>query len=189
MATIIIKSGATSIPGATVKGDFSYFSGSSIGLGPSNTTGFYAGYDAPNFGYAIYRTGGPNGVNVTLASNTTELNSFLISIGGTGSTVNQNITWATNTNSVFINSGSTVPYSFLVTSCCVGGEFTVYSSSPSIQVGVYLYTNIGLTNPFYSPDYYLVEGSFDCSQQTYNGIYTNPSGLVTQTDHSNYCGD
>jgi hypothetical protein len=66
---------------------------------------------------------------------------------------------------------------------------TLYSSSPSIQVGVYLYTNIGLTNPFWTSDSYLVEGSFDCNLQTYSGILTNPSGLVTQTDHSNYCGD
>ena len=189
MATIIIKSGTTSIAGATVKGSFSYFSGSTIELGPTSTTGFYSGVDAPVFGYAVYKTGGPNGVNVTLASNTTELNSILISAGGTGSTVNQNITWATNTNSIFINSGSTVPYSFLVTSCCVGGEFTVYSTSSSIIVGTYLYTNSQLTIPFYSPDHYLVEGSFNCGDQTYNGIFTNPSGLVTSTTHSNYCGD
>jgi len=189
MATIIIKSGTTSIAGATVKGSFSYFSGSTIELGPTSTTGFYSGVDAPVFGYAVYKTGGPNGVNVTLASNTTELNSILISAGGTGSTVNQNITWATNTSSIFINSGSTQPYSFLFTSCCAGVVPTLYSSSPSIQVGVYLYTNIGLTNPFYTTDYYLVEGSFDCNQQTYSGIITNPSGLVTSTTHSNYCGD
>jgi len=80
-------------------------------------------------------------------------------------------------------------YSFSFTSCCAGVVPTLYSSSPSIQVGVYLYTNIGLTNPFYQTDHYLVEGSFDCNQQTYSGIFTNPTGLVTSTTHNNYCGD
>jgi hypothetical protein len=80
-------------------------------------------------------------------------------------------------------------YTFVSTLCCGNGNITVYSSSPVIQVGVYLYTNIGLTIPFYNDTYYLVEGIFDCIQQTYNGIFTNPSGLVIQTDHSNNCGD
>jgi hypothetical protein len=190
MATIIIKSGTTSIAGATVKGSFSYFSGSTIELGPTSTTGFYSGVDAPIYGYAVYKTGGPNGVNVTLAANTTELNNILISAGGTGSTVNQNITWATNTNSVYINSGSTQPYSFLFTTCCTGpGSITGYSSSSTIIVGAYLYSNPQLTTPIYYADYYLVEGNFNCQDQTYNGIFTNVLGMVTQTDHSNYCGD
>jgi hypothetical protein len=190
MATIIIKSGTTIIAGATVKGSFSYFSGSTIELGPTSTTGFYSGVDAPIFGYAVYKTGGPNGVNVTLAANTTELNNILISAGGTGSTVNQNITWATNTNSVYINSGSTQPYSFLFTTCCTGpGSITGYSSSSTIIVGAYLYSNPQLTTPIYYADYYLVEGNFNCQNQTNNGIFTNILGLVTSTTHSNYCGD
>jgi hypothetical protein len=189
MATIIIKSGTTSIAGATVKGNFSYFSGSTNELGPTSTTGFYAGYDAPPFGYAVYKTGGPNGVNVTLAANTTELNSILISAGAPNVNVNDNIVWASSNNSIFINSGLTQISSFLVTSCCAGGEFTVYSSSPSIIVGIYLYLNSQLTIPFYDDNDYLVEGSFNCNSQTNNGIFTNTSGLVTTTSHSNYCGD
>jgi hypothetical protein len=186
MATIIIKSGTTSIAGATVKGSFSYFSGSTIELGPTSTTGFYSGVDAPPGGYAIYRTGGPNGVNVTLASNAGNLNNFLISIGGTGSTFTQNITWATNTNSVYINSG--ISYPILFTSCCAGGEFTLYSSSPSIIVGTYLFTNAQLTIPYNNISFYLVEGSFVCDSETTNGILTNSSGLVTSVTHSNACG-
>jgi len=107
MPTLIIKSGTTAIAGATVKGSFSYFSGSTKDLGPTSSTGFYAGIDAPVFGYTVYQIGGPSGWNARVATGTTQLNSILISAGGTGSTVDQNITWATNTNSVYINSGAT----------------------------------------------------------------------------------
>jgi hypothetical protein len=110
MPTLIIKSGTTAIAGATVKGSFSYFSGSTKDLGPTSSTGFYAGIDAPEGGYVVYQIGGPSGWNARVATGTTQLNSILISIGGTGSTANQNITWATNTNSVYINSGATITY-------------------------------------------------------------------------------
>jgi hypothetical protein len=188
MAILSLKNGISSISGATVKGSFSYFSGGTRALGPSDVTGFYSGYDAPSNGYTVYQIYGASGFTSTVANNDTELNYILIRMGGTGTTVAQNITWATNTSSVFINPTPQV-YSFLVTSCCTGGEFTLYSYSPSIIVGTYLYTNSQLTIPFYNLDYYLVEGSFDCNLQTYSGILTNPSGLVTSTTHSNYCGD
>lgn len=108
MPVLAIKSGTTAIAGSTVKGSFSYFSGSTKDLGPTSSTGFYSGVDAPNNGYTVYQIGGLNGWTARVATGTTQLNSILISAGGTGSTVDQNITWATNTNSVFINSGATV---------------------------------------------------------------------------------
>lgn len=109
MATLAIKSGTTAIAGSTVKGSFSYFSGSTKDLGPTSSTGFYSGVDAPTGGYTVYQVGGSGGWTARVATDTTSLNSILISAGGTGSTVDQNITWATNTNSVYINSGAT-PY-------------------------------------------------------------------------------
>jgi hypothetical protein len=108
MATLIIKSGTTAIAGSTVKGSFSYFSANTTtDLGPTSSTGFYSGIDAPSNGYTIYQIGGNDGWTARVATDTTSLNSILISAGGTGSTVNQNITWATNTNTVYINSGTT----------------------------------------------------------------------------------
>ena len=107
MATLAIKSGTTAIAGSTVKGSFSYFSGSTKDLGPTSSTGFYSGVDAPVFGYTVYQIGGSGGWTARVATSSSDLNSILISAGGTGSTVDQNITWATNTNSVYINSGST----------------------------------------------------------------------------------
>jgi len=108
MATLAIKSGTTAIAGSTVKGSFSYFSGSTKDLGPTSSTGFYSGVDAPSGGYTVYQIGGLNGWTARVATDNATLNSILISAGGTGSTVAQNITWATNTNSVYINSGTTV---------------------------------------------------------------------------------
>jgi hypothetical protein len=109
MSTIIIKAGTTDIQGSTVKGSFSYYSGDTThDLGASSLTGFYSGVNAPDNGYAIYQIGGLQGVTVRIANNTSELNVILIQAGATGLTVDQNITWATNTGSMYINSGTTL---------------------------------------------------------------------------------
>jgi hypothetical protein len=111
MPTLAIKSGTTSIAGAIVKGNFSYFSANTTtDLGPTSSTGLYSGIDAPSGGYTVYRIGGSNGWTARVATDTASLNSILISYGATGTTVNQNVTWATNTDSVFINSGATATY-------------------------------------------------------------------------------
>jgi uncharacterized delta-60 repeat protein len=116
---IIIKSGTTSIDGDIVKGDFSYFSASTLDLGPTSITGLYSGIDAPDGGYTIYQIGGPNGLNARVAIDTTELNTILITAGATGSTLNDRIIWATNTNTIFINSGDTPTIYYF------GGVFTL----------------------------------------------------------------
>ena len=113
---LAIKSGTTSVQGATIKGDFRYFSASTLDLGPTNITGLYSGIDAPLGGYTVYQIGGPNGLNARVASNNTELNTILVTAGATGSSLSNRITWATNTNSIFVNSGTTTTYYF-------GGQF------------------------------------------------------------------
>jgi hypothetical protein len=108
MSSIIIKTGTTAISGAVVKGSFSYFSGSTKDLGPTSSTGFYNGIDAPSGGYTVYQVGGTTGWTARAASDTSTLNSILIAAGATGSTTDQRITWANNTNSIWINSGATI---------------------------------------------------------------------------------
>ena len=122
--TFIIKSGTTSIPGATVKGNFSYFSGSTRDLGPSNTTGFYAGIDPPSGSYTVYQVGGANGWTARVANSNAELNSILNGAGATGTTLNNKVTWATNTNSISINSGTTTSY-------YLGGTFQSVNNVPT----------------------------------------------------------
>jgi hypothetical protein len=136
MPVLAIKSGTTAIEGSTVKGSFSYFSGSTKDLGPTNVTGFYSGVDAPEGGYTLYQIGGSGGWTARVATGTTQLNSILISIGGTGTTVNQNITWATNTNSVYINSGATPTYS--VGQQALGGTiaYILQSGDPGYDANV-----------------------------------------------------
>ena len=109
MSILSVKNGISSFSGATEKGDFNYFSGGTRALGPSDVTGFFSGFDAPDSGYSIYNIYGASGFTITIATNTSELNNILIIMGGTGTTVDENIDWATNTNSIFINSGTTVP--------------------------------------------------------------------------------
>ena len=118
MAILSVKNGVSSFSGATVKGDFSYFSGDTRSLGPSDVTGFYTGFDAPINGYSVYDVYGASGFTITVAEGDCELNYILKRMGGTGSTVDQNIVWATNTDSVFINSGTTVPSFNLVAENC-----------------------------------------------------------------------
>lgn len=115
MAAIIIKSGTTLIPGATVSGSFSYFSGDTThDLGPSSLTGFYQGIDAPSGGYAVYGLGGPSGVTVRVAANDTELNTILIQDGATGTTLSQNTAWANSTGLVLINTGTLIVTTFRI---------------------------------------------------------------------------
>ena len=121
MATLVIKSGTTAIAGSTVKGSFSYFSANTTtDLGPTDVTGFYSGVDAPSGGYTVYQIGGTNGWTARVATDTTQLNSILISAGAIGSTLDERITWATNTNSVFINSGATAP-TYTIGQAALGG--------------------------------------------------------------------
>jgi alpha-tubulin suppressor-like RCC1 family protein len=110
MPNLILKTGTTAISGAVVKGSFSYFSASTRDLGPTSVTGLYNGFNPPNGGFTVYYTGAntPAGWTCRIASNTSALNTLLISLGGTGSTVAQNVTWANNTNSILLDSGGTV---------------------------------------------------------------------------------
>jgi hypothetical protein len=110
MATLAIKTGTTVISGAVVKGSFSYFSASTKDLGPTSFSGLYTGIDAPTGGFTVYQIGGNNGWTARVAADTSSLNTILISAGATGSSLDQRITWATNTNSIFINSGATPTY-------------------------------------------------------------------------------
>ena len=114
MSILSVKNGISSFSGATEKGDFNYFSGGTRALGPSDVTGFFSGFDAPDNGYSVYHTYGTSGFTITVTEDISELNYILIRIGGTGSTIDQNITWATNTDYVFINSGATVPVFFIL---------------------------------------------------------------------------
>ena len=118
MSTIIIKSGTTSIEGAIVKGGFSYFSGSTKDLGPTSVTGFYSGINAPDNGYTIYQIGGLNGVTMRVANNNEELNIILIQQGATGTTLEQNLIWASSTSSMMVNVG---PIVYTVGQSALGG--------------------------------------------------------------------
>lgn len=137
MSTLIIKSGTTSIEGAIVKGSFSYFSGSTKDLGPTSTTGFYSGIDAPSGGYTVYQIGNPNGWTARVATDDSSLNSILIGVGATGSTLSERITWATNTNSVFINSGATL-VTYTIGQQALGGTiaYILQSGDPGYDANV-----------------------------------------------------
>jgi hypothetical protein len=81
MSILSVKNGISSFSGATVKGDFNYFSGGTRALGPSDVTGFFSGFDAPNNGYSVYRTYGASGFTITVTEDISELNYILIRMG------------------------------------------------------------------------------------------------------------
>jgi hypothetical protein len=115
----IIKSGTTTISGATVKGNISYFKDDTThDLGPTSTTGLYAGVDAPAGGYAIYQTGGPNGVNARVAANDTEAVRIYKSIGATGSTITDVLAWATGQSGHYAQTG---PSLYTIGQSALGG--------------------------------------------------------------------
>jgi len=109
MSILIIKSGTTSISGGTVKGDFTYFSATTKGLGATVDTGFWSGVDPTCDGYTIYQIGGQHGWAAMVATGREQLNEYLKLFGGTGTTTDENVTWATNSNNMFIHTGSTGP--------------------------------------------------------------------------------
>lgn len=109
MSILIIKSGTTLIEGATVKGDFTYFSATTKGLGATVDTGFWSGVDPTCDGYTVYKIGGQHGWAAMVATGREQLNEYLKLFGGTGTTTDENVTWATNSNNMFIHTGSTGP--------------------------------------------------------------------------------
>ena len=109
MSILIIKSGTTEIAGGTVKGDFTYFSATTKGLGATVDTGFWSGVDPTCDGYTIYKIGGQHGWAAMVATGREQLNYYLKLFGGTGTTTDENVTWATNANNIFLHSGSTGP--------------------------------------------------------------------------------
>jgi hypothetical protein len=129
MSILIIKSGTTSIAGATVKGDFTYFSATTKGLGATIDTGFWSGVDPTCDGYTVYKIGGQNGWAAMVATGREQLNYYLKLFGGTGTTVDENVTWATNANNIFLHSGSTGPCP-TPTPTATGGLVTPTPTSP-----------------------------------------------------------
>ena len=109
MSILIIKSGTTEIAGGTVKGDFTYFSATTRGLGATVDTGFWSGVDPTCDGYTVYKIGGQHGWAAMVATGREQLNYYLKLFGGTGTTTDENVTWATNANNIFLHSGSTGP--------------------------------------------------------------------------------
>ncbi len=79
-------------------------------------------------------------------------------------------------------------YSYEFAVCCPGDVITLYSSSPSIIVGSYLYSDNSLTIPYDTSvlSLPLIPGN-SCPSSYNDGITTNSSGLVTSITVSGIC--
>jgi hypothetical protein len=86
---------------------------------------------------------------------------------------------------------TTVIYSFDVTQCCSGTPITVYSASPSIIVGAFLYTNSELTVPFVNEQGETASNriGFDnfCDTSFSDAFFTNTSGEVLFINKTDGC--
>jgi hypothetical protein len=131
MSILIIKSGTTSIAGGTVKGDFTYFSATTKALGGTIDTGFWSGVDPTCDGYTVYKIGGQHGWAAMVATGREQLNYYLKLFGGTGTTTDENVTWATNANNIFLHSGSTGPCPTLTPTATSGLVTPTPTSPPS----------------------------------------------------------
>jgi hypothetical protein len=205
MSILVIKSGTTSISGGTVKGDFTYFSATTRALGGTIDTGFWSGVDPTCDGYTVYKIGGQHGWAAMVATGREQLNYYLKLFGGTGTTTDENVTWATNANNIFIHSGSTgpCPYPFFVyigysnSQACSHSattNITVYASTPYLGTGVVLYYDDTLTTPFpaqayggyldYSGTVYTATGSTITDNGTPCSVTPTPTTTPTTTPTS-----
>lgn len=196
MSILIIKSGTTSISGGTVKGDFTYFSATTKGLGATIDTGFWSGVDPTCDGYTVYKIGGQHGWAAMVATGREQLNYYLQLFGGTGTTTDENVTWATNSNNMFIHTGSTGPcptptptstptstnYMISATGSTapnycdgLGGPFTisVYGNTNVWTSVIRFFTDSGMTTPFNG-------------NSLYYGDSTLYAGTALQIDSSGY---
>jgi hypothetical protein len=184
---VIIKSGSTEFSGATVKGNFSYFVDPSIDLGPSDVTGFYSGYEPPSGGYSIYKTASvTGGMVVRTATDSSSLNSVLISFGAPYETIADNIAWADSNNDILIYSGggggsyytwSNYYTGFAPPLVCnhMGEQVTLYTSVTPLDNGVQLYTDNTLTTAFSGSTWF---GAGEFATDRYN---VNASGIIQST--------
>jgi hypothetical protein len=76
---------------------------------------------------------------------------------------------------------------FVFTRCCTNDVVYLFSSSSTITVGSYLYTNPGLTVPYYYPSQISLPGNIGCPSSYSNGVSTDSSGLVTSVTLSGTC--
>jgi hypothetical protein len=94
-----------------------------------------------------------------------------------------------------VTSGGTPPpptvYSFDVMQCCNGSTATVYSTSPSVIVGAFLFRNSNLTNPFvneqgqYAPNRLGFENYCDVSFG--DAFFTYNTGYVYEINGGGGC--
>jgi hypothetical protein len=207
MSILVIKSGTTSIAGGTVKGDFTYFSATTKALGETADTGFWSGVDPTCDGYTVYKIGGQNGWAAMVATGREQLNYYLKLFGGTGTTTDENVTWATNANNIFLHSGSTGPcptltptptttilpyvYSFNILWVPPGETFfgaggcsipitVVYSTSSSLTNGTRLYRYSNLTDELETSGQVWKQIAPLGDPNNFNGAtYVQGSGILT----------
>ena len=100
-------------------------------------------------------------------------------------------TTSTTTVAPTTTTTTTVIYSFDVTQCCSGTTTTVYSTSPSIIVGAFLYTNSGLTVPFINEQGEAAPNRIGfenfCDSFFNDAFFTNTSGEVTFINRTDGC--
>lgn len=197
MSILIIKSGTTSISGGTVKGDFTYFSATTKGLGETIDTGFWSGVDPTCDGYTVYKIGGQHGWAAMVATGRDQLNYYLKLFGGTGSTTDENVTWAANSNNIFLHSGSTGPCPTLtptptleVCSSTLINAGLPATCSPYNPSGAYTNTvYLGGTSGVVSYDFYFPTFSLGSSvtiQAYYNETLIGTSDVYTSPSSENY---
>lgn len=124
-----------------------------------------------------------DGMVTTLRSNgfsVDKINNFL------GDNYDYLINWGDDTPTVTPSGITVYSHEFII--CCPQDYITLYSSSPSIIVGSYLYSDNSLTVP-YETSAVLIVGEYPdtCPSSYDNGITTNSSGLVTNISVSGIC--
>ena len=119
----------STITNTTQKGNIAIASSGIYSWGPTSSTGFYVGINAPTGGYSIYYMRSTGGPSVHVATSDAQAIRFLKSFGATGTTISDVLTWASGQSDYYVQTGAAA--SNLVTDGLVFNLQTAPSSGTS----------------------------------------------------------
>ena len=100
----------STINNTTQKGNIAIATSGTYDWGPTSSTGYYPETTPPTGGYTIYYMRSTGGPSIEVATSDAQCVTFLKSFGATGTTINNVLTWASNTADYYVQTGATPSY-------------------------------------------------------------------------------
>lgn len=100
----------STINNTTQKGNIAIATSGTYDWGPTSSTGYYPETTPPTGGYTIYYMRSTGGPSIEVATSDAQCVTFLKSFGATGTTINNVLTWVSNTADYYVQTGATPSY-------------------------------------------------------------------------------